>query len=158
MPGAFFCSTGARSSTPTGWRPRLPPTGRRGRPVPHVRVSREPSHMAQRLIGTWTLVSYEAIEPDGSRSLPFGHAVGRLSYDVHGNMSGQVMRPHRAPVELAIGAAQQVRAAYIGYIAYFGTYEVDEQAGTVVHHVLGALNPAWVGGDQVRRMAFDGDR
>ena len=114
--------------------------------------------MPQRLIGTWTLVSYEAIEPDGSRSLPFGQAIGRLSYDAHGHMSGQVMRPNRAPVELGVGAAQQVRAAYIGYIAYFGTYEVDETAGTVVHHVVGALNPSWVGGDQVRRMRFDGER
>ena len=26
-----------------------------------------------------------------------------------------------------------------------------------MHHVQGALNPAWVGGDQVRRMRFDGD-
>ena len=114
--------------------------------------------MSQRLIGTWTLISYEAIEPDGSRSLPFGHAVGRLTYDAHGNMTGQVMRPHRAPVELARGAAQQIRAAYIGYIAYFGTYEADAAAGIVVHHVVGALNPAWVGGDQVRQMRFDGER
>jgi len=28
----------------------------------------------------------------------------------------------------------------------------------VVHHVDGSLNPAWVGGDQVRAMRFDGDR
>jgi hypothetical protein len=27
-----------------------------------------------------------------------------------------------------------------------------------VHHVQGALNPGWVGGSQVRRMRFDGDR
>jgi hypothetical protein len=114
--------------------------------------------MRHRLIGTWTLVSYDAIDPDGRRTQPYGPAVGRLSYDEHGNMSGQVMRPHRGPVELGIGSALQVRAAYTGYIAYFGTYEINEAAGTVVHHVHGALNPAWVGGDQVRQMRFEGER
>ena len=28
---------------------------------------------------------------------------------------------------------------------------------SVVHHVQGALNPAWVGGTQVRKMRFDED-
>ena len=50
-----------------------------------------------------------------------------------------------------------MRSAYAGYIAYFGTYEVNEAGDTVVHHVHGALNPGWVGGDQVRRMRFDGE-
>lgn len=113
--------------------------------------------MSEPLIGNWTLVSYDAVAPDGTRSLPFGQAVGRLSYDEHGNMSGQVMRPGRAPVTLAEGA-QQVRAAYTGYIAYFGTYEVNDARDTVTHHVQGALNPSWVGGTQVRRMRFDGAR
>lgn len=113
--------------------------------------------MSSRLVGNWTLVSYDAIAPDGTRSLPFGEAVGRLSYDEHGHMSGQVMRPGRAPVVLGEGGAQQVRAAYTGYIAYFGTYEVSADGTTVTHHVQGALNPAWVGGVQVRRLRFDGD-
>jgi hypothetical protein len=113
--------------------------------------------MPNRLVGNWTLVSYDAVAPDGSRSLPFGAAVGRLSYDEHGHMAGQVMRPDRAPVNVGRGEAQQVRAAYIGYIAYFGTYEVDEAKGVVRHRVEGALNPTWVGGEQVRKMRFDGD-
>jgi hypothetical protein len=114
--------------------------------------------MKERLIGSWRLVSYETTEKEGRRGKPYGDAVGRLSYDEHGNMAGQVMRPDRARVELGEGNAQQVRAAYLGYIAYFGTYEVAADGTSVVHHVHGALNPAWVGGDQVRRMRFDGAR
>jgi hypothetical protein len=113
--------------------------------------------MSHRLVGNWTLVSYDAVAPDGTRSLPFGEAVGRLSYDEHGHMSGQVMRPDRGPVVVGKGEAQQVRAAYVGYIAYFGTYRVIEGDDTVIHYVQGALNPSWVGGQQVRRMRFDGD-
>jgi hypothetical protein len=124
--------------------------------------------MTERLIGNWRLVSYETSEAssgvaEGSarsagRGRPYGDAVGRLSYDENGNMAGQVMRPDRASVELGTGNAQQVRAAYLGYIAYFGTYEVAADGQSVVHHVHGSLNPAWVGGDQIRRMRFDGDR
>jgi len=113
--------------------------------------------MPHRLIGNWTLVSYDAVAADGSRSLPFGHAVGRLTYDEHGHMSGQVMRPGRARVSLGEGSAQQVRAAYIGYIAYFGRYELDAAGDRVTHFVEGALNPVWVGGEQVRQVRFDGD-
>lgn len=114
--------------------------------------------MKERLIGNWRLVSYETTETEGRRGKPYGEAVGRLSYDDRGNMSGQVMRPDRTRVELGEGNAQQVRAAYLGYIAYFGTYEVAGDGTSVVHHVEGALNPAWVGGDQVRRMRFEGER
>ena len=114
--------------------------------------------MTNRLIGTWRLVSYETEEPGGRRGQPYGQAVGRLSYDENGNMAGQVMRPGRADVSLGEGSAQQVRAAYLGYIAYFGTYEIAPDGKSVVHHVDAALNPAWVGGDQVRALRFEGER
>jgi hypothetical protein len=114
--------------------------------------------MKNRLIGSWRLVSYETVEPGGRRGQPYGDAVGRLSYDENGNMAGQVMRPGRADVSLGEGSAQQVRAAYLGYVAYFGTYEVAADGQSVVHHVDAALNPAWVGGDQVRTMRFEGER
>jgi hypothetical protein len=114
--------------------------------------------MKNRLIGSWRLVSYETEEAGGRRGQPYGKAVGRLSYDENGNMTGQVMRPGRAHVSLGEGSAQQVRAAYLGYIAYFGTYEVAADEKSVVHHVQGALNPAWVGGNQVRALRFEGER
>ncbi len=114
--------------------------------------------MKERLVGTWRLVSYETDEQEGKRGKPYGDAVGRLDYDERGNMSGQVMRPGRARVELGDGNAQQVRTAYLGYIAYFGTYEVAPDGRSVVHHVHGSLNPAWVGGQQVRKLRFDGER
>jgi hypothetical protein len=109
------------------------------------------------LVGNWTLLSYLTRNPDGSRGKPYGDAVGRLSYDAAGYMAGQVMRPGRSNVAPGDWQAQQVRSAYAGYIAYFGTYEVNPTGDTVVHHVDGALNPGWVGGDQVRKLVFEGD-
>lgn len=109
--------------------------------------------MKERLLGSWRLVSYETQDATGRRGKPYGDAVGRISYDAQGNMAGQVMRPDR-PTE----GQDQNRSAYAGYIAYFGTYDVAPDGASVVHHVQGALNPAWVGGDQVRGLRFDGER
>jgi hypothetical protein len=52
---------------------------------------------------------------------------------------------------------EEAKAALAGYIAYFGTYTVDERAGTVTHHRLGSVQP----GDPaevVRGYEFVGDR
>ena len=95
------------------------------------------------------------MHPDGSIGTPFGDAVGRLSYDEHGHMAGQVMRPERASVGRSDRGTHNLRAAYTGYIAYFGTYEMNTEKNVVVHHVEGALNPDWVGGRQVRRFRFE---
>jgi hypothetical protein len=112
--------------------------------------------MKERLIGSWRLVTYETTDESGRRGKPYGDAVGRISYDANGNMTGQVMRPDRGHVEG--GEPHAARAAFLGYIAYFGTYDVAPDGRSVVHHVQGALNPAWVGGDQVRMLRFEGER
>jgi Lipocalin-like domain len=115
------------------------------------------STLQERLVGSWILLSYTTEHPDGTTGKPYGDAVGRLNYDALGNMAGQVMRPNRLAVAPGQWGTQEVRSAYAGYIAYFGTYEVNEAGDTVVHHVEGALNPGWVGGRQVRRLRFEGD-
>jgi hypothetical protein len=124
----------------------------------HARSCDTMHTMRDRLVGHWTLLSYDTFHPDGSIGRPYGDAVGRLCYDGHGNMSGQVMRPGRQPVAHRDEGVRNVRAAYAGYVAYFGTYEVSAAGDTVTHHVQGSLNPSWVGGHQVRRLRFDGDR
>jgi hypothetical protein len=58
---------------------------------------------------------------------------------------------HQAPPELA-------KAAFVGYGAYFGTYEVDEAKGLVIHHVEGSLIPNWEGSDQRRRFTIADDK
>jgi Lipocalin-like domain len=115
--------------------------------------------IVERLLGTWELVSYQSLEPDGRTRRPFGEAIGRITYDTAGNMTGQVMRPGRHPVDPGDGTTlEKVRGAYTGYIAYFGRYEVSPAGDVIVHHVAGALNPAMVGGAQIRRLRFEGER
>lgn len=100
-------------------------------------------------IGCWRLISYQRRGEDGTVEYPFGErAVGRITYDEAGHVGAQLMQPGRPA-----GAPSAE-----GYIAYFGRYEVDEEARTVTHHVAAALRPDWVGTKLVRAYEFSGDR
>jgi hypothetical protein len=112
--------------------------------------------------GAWRLVSYESHDSAGHTEYPWGrNAVGRLSYDALGHMSALMMKPGRPPFasqDLRRGTDVEVRAAFDGFIAYWGTYTVDSTKHTVAHHVQGASYPNWVGGDQLRYYKFDASR
>jgi len=47
-------------------------------------------------------------------------------------------------------------AAYSGYVAYWGRYQIDHDR--IVHHVESSLFPGWVGGTQIRYFTLAGDR
>ena len=113
------------------------------------------------LVGTWALVATEWRRADGRHSNPFGpNAVGVLIYDAAGNMSAQVMRADRAvaPADQPDGIETAMTSAFSGYIAYFGTYEIDEARSVVVHTIIGSAFPAWVGATPNRRFAIENDR
>jgi hypothetical protein len=55
------------------------------------------------------------------------------------------------------GTDAEVRADYDGYVAYFGTYRVDEANSVVTHVVEGSLKPSYTGTDQPRPFKLDGD-
>jgi hypothetical protein len=113
------------------------------------------------LVGTWALVATEWRRADGRHANPFGpNAVGVLTYDDAGNMSAQVMRAERPapPPDHANGIETAMASAFAGYIAYFGTYEIDRATSVVRHHVIGSAFPSWVGSVPNRRFMIDGDR
>ena len=53
---------------------------------------------------------------------------------------------------------EQLRAVLLDYVAYFGTFTVDEKAKVVTHHVLGSINPSFLRTDQRRSYEFSGNR
>lgn len=111
--------------------------------------------------GTWRLVSVDFRHTNGQPVPLYGtDPQGLLVYAADGHMAAQVMHPQRpaVPTRDAPHALAAYHALVTGYIAYFGTYTVDAQAGTVSHHVQGALIPQWVGGTQVRHYEFSGNR
>ena len=76
------------------------------------------------------------------------------------------MNPGRRPVggmadrgaaaAIATLSADDIREMLTGFNAYFGTFDVDEPAQTVIHHLQSALIPSWVGTDQRRKYEFSG--
>jgi hypothetical protein len=119
-----------------------------------------------RFLGVWKLIAYQRKSGDGRVAHPFGEKpVGRIAYDTAGRMSAQLMRPGRKStmavgVSYANGTASdaELREAAGGFIAYFGTFDIDEASTNVIHHVEACLVPSWVGHDLKRRYRFEGNR
>jgi len=60
-------------------------------------------------------------------------------------------------LELDAASVEEIREAVTGFVAYFGTYEVDDVSQTVTHRVEASLEPSWVG-TSLRRFRWDGAR
>ena len=114
------------------------------------------------LIGTWKFLSMALIPKSGKKVYPYGENLfGVLIYTPNGYMSALLMDPNRkkcASDDLKTGTADEIRQAYEKFDAYCGTYTIDEEKGTITHHVEGAKFPNWVGTDQVRYFELKGDR
>ena len=113
-----------------------------------------------KLVGSWKLISFHSKDSSGQTAYPFGKdAQGRLIYEPDGRMAVQLMNPNRPRFtsdDPLVTSEAEVRAAFGGYTAYYGTYSVNPDEQTIVHHIEAALLPNWVGTDQQRHFEFDG--
>ena len=116
------------------------------------------TNIADRFTGTWRLLSCEGQWSDGRVSHPYGEEPGGLLvYDGRGTFSGQIMaqgRPAFGTGNLLKGNDDEVRAAFEGYVAYYGRYAVDEARGLMLHEVEGSFFPNWIGEQQIREFKF----
>ena len=113
-----------------------------------------------KLVGTWKLISIE--DPSPTASKPDEKPSGLIMYDSTGHMAVQITRrqdrPRFASNNQAEGSPQEIKVAFVGYGAYYGSYEVREKEGIVIHHLEGALFPNEIGTDNIRYYEFSGDR
>lgn len=68
-------------------------------------------------------------------------------------MSAVVMasgRPRSSSGDQRGGTPDEIRHAFEGFDAYAGTYEMDEESGTITHRAQVARFPNWEGTAQVR--------
>jgi hypothetical protein len=104
----------------------------------------------EKLIGAWHLVHIDAPVPDG-KSMPIPQPKGMLIYTRDGHMSVQLMYAE---------SANTLSNEYVlnGYEASFGSFDVDEAAHTVTHHVQGSnTRDLLVGKDLPRKFEFTAD-
>jgi hypothetical protein len=128
-------------------------------------VSKKGGASAQeQFVGTWELVSIESRGSDGEWAPAEGrlgaHPMGMIIYDAAGHMAVQIMSPERPTFssnDLSERTAEELAGAIAGYVAYFGTYDVDEGEGFVIHHREGHLRPNQVMVDAKRFFEFAGN-
>ncbi|MGC1295019.1 MAG: lipocalin-like domain-containing protein [Alloacidobacterium sp.] len=109
-----------------------------------------PGSEKEKLIGAWRLVSMEEPAADGKVNR-ITDRKGMLIYTRDGHMSVQLMLPQ---------SESGVSNDYVlnGYEASFGSYDVNEEARTVTHHVQGSISRGLVGKDLPRAFQFSDGR
>lgn len=110
------------------------------------------------LVGAWRVLGWQIEYASGRKSRPFGlDPLGLLVYSADGWMNVCIARNDRIPLGVAGGrlaAPARQAAAFASYFSYAGRYEVG--GGTVTHHVVVALDPAFVGTRQERTIELQG--
>jgi hypothetical protein len=120
--------------------------------TPAVRAQ---NSVAERLAGSWELVTYEIIAADGTRR-PGNYDRGQITYDASGRMSAHLM--HSSNKSDTSPQTDELRAtAFRRYLGYYGPFVVDAAGGTVTHVVEGSSNPSWVGTRQLRYYELSSD-
>jgi len=129
--------------------------------------------LARAMLGNWRLHSREDHDREGRRLLDpvLGpDTLGMLSF-APGHFAAQFMKrdrestavdaPARPGAAIGVSPARpgaNNSSAANGYDAYFGTYSVDERAGTITVRLEGALSPSDIGHVLTREIRVEGDR
>ena len=118
----------------------------------------------EKIVGVWRLESFVEQRPNGD-VVPSGrygpNVAGMIVYDQSGAMMAQLMNPDRpkfAATNATRGTPEEVKSAFDGYNAYYGTYSVDVATATIQHRVEGNLFPNLVGTDFKRTFKFADDK
>jgi len=116
-------------------------------------------NLAESLKGSWWLLTREDWTHEGEKRIDpvLGpDPVGILTYSGT-HFAAQFMKRDREnnPAESFSYSGSNNTVAVGGYDAYFGTYEVNEEAGAVLHTLLGSITPANIGISVSRDMRAD---
>ena len=119
------------------------------------------ANLSAAIRGVWKLKSREDVDDTGQiHTDPFfgRDPLGILCFGPS-HFAAQFMKRDRSDQESVPPRAQSKNntAAVNGYDAYFGTYSVDEVAGTLTTHLEGSISPANVGSTYVRDVRVVGN-
>lgn len=113
------------------------------------------------LIGAWRIVSIEQVQPNGTVKTEWMgiHPVGLIVYDASGYVSAQLGRDPPAAWNAVNDkpSAEDKAKAFDAHYAYFGRYDVDEQARIVTHRIERSLQPTETGITYKRSFEFQGN-
>jgi len=116
------------------------------------------------VVGNWKLLKVETVNENTGEGSPVWMGekpVGIITYQPNGLMAVQIMKdpkPEFAGKSRLSATPDELKSAFFGYYAYWGTYSVNEAEQTVTHEVTASLWPEEVGSKYKRFIKMDGQR
>lgn len=123
--------------------------------VPAGAQSPPQGEIAKRFFGAWRYVgtSIDGKPRPGRGAEP----KGIIYYDPSGAMAAQIAPDRRVRMAGPEPTPEEAKAALADYVAYFGTYTIDEATHVITVNVEGSTFPNFIGGTQTRILSFSGD-
>ncbi len=114
------------------------------------------------LIGTWQLLSYIEVPVKGTDSyFPMGkNPKGILIYGADGFMSVNISSSERSKFssnDRYLSSQEEMLSCVKGYIAFAGSYQIDNNLAIVSYAIQSSSFPNWEGEIQERKIDFEGD-
>ena len=110
--------------------------------------------LKEQLVGAWVAVSNDNVGADGARRQPFGASPnGTLFLDASGRYALILARPDRPKFKAnnrLQGTADEIKAAWDGVTAHFGTWSVNEGERVITLQMQGATFPNLEGRESKR--------
>lgn len=119
--------------------------------------------LKDKIVGAWRLISEETLRPNGQAlNIAMGpHPTGTITYLPNGYMAVQIMRDPRATFadpKTNEPTCDELKDAYWGYSAYWGTYTINAAGDGVVHNVQASSHPPEVGRKYPRSVSIEGTK
>ena len=117
--------------------------------------------VSNQLTGTWRLVAYQEKLSNGDTVNPYGDTPqGIAIFEPGGYVSVQLMKIPRVsfPSGYDRATAEQVKAVHEAYLAYYGTWAVDEAHNVIVENIRASNQPFLNNQMTTQRYDFDGKR
>jgi hypothetical protein len=122
--------------------------------LPMNSTSAQQKTLKEQLVGTWTVVSWEQVRPDGSKLQRFGANPNGINvFDASGRFFVMFARrdlPKIVSNDPMKATPEENKALMEGSIAYYGTYTVNEPDKVVTFRIEASSFPNQVGAEQKR--------
>lgn len=109
-------------------------------------------------LGSWTLVSVENINSDGTKNLPYDvNPKGILFFDEKGNYAIEIYKNERPKIvsgDKNKCTPEENASIVQGSNAHFGIYEIDDENKILTFKIKTASFPNWEGTVQKRSYTF----
>jgi len=112
--------------------------------------------LKEQLLGTWMLVAWNQLRPDGSKLQKYGgNPKGFHIFERNGRFFAMMARPdlpNIAASDPQKATPEEARAIMAGSIAYYGTYTVNEAERMIILRMESSTFPNQLGRELPRRI------